>query len=192
MSFAYPIQQVAEVKEVLKILKEEHPKAVHYCYAFRVGTDGNSFRAADDGEPSGTAGKPIYGQIIKNNLSNVLVVVIRYFGGTKLGIPGLINAYREATADGLSNANIISGYITKNILFNFDYEHMGKILSSLKENGIEIISKDFGKDCKILTKIRISQVEEKVIGLKADLLCLSTDEVDYNTKIDYFTICEVV
>jgi len=94
--FAYPVQDVEEVKEKVKALKKEHPKAVHHCYAFRIGTDGTLFRANDDGEPSGSAGKPMLGQIDSAGLTNVLVVIVRYFGGSLLGVPGLINAYKTA------------------------------------------------------------------------------------------------
>ncbi|KAI9435670.1 ribosomal protein S5 domain 2-type protein, partial [Russula earlei] len=98
IAYAYPIQSADDCKRYLQELKKEHPKAVHHCFAYRLGLDGNSFRVSDDGEPSGTAGKPIMGQIDSKQLANVLIVVVRYFGGTLLGVPGLINAYRSAAA----------------------------------------------------------------------------------------------
>lgn len=101
-AFAYPLQQVDEVKHLLQALKKEHPKAVHFCYAYRLDTDGIQYRANDDGEPSGSAGRPILGQIDSAGFTNVLVVVVRYFGGTLLGVPGLINAYKTATASALA------------------------------------------------------------------------------------------
>src|SRR5690242_1989774 len=106
LAYAYPIQTTKDVKEHIQALKKEHPKAVHYCYAYRIGTDGKEFRANDDGEPSGSAGRPILGQIDSSGLTNVLVVVVRYFGGTLLGVPGLINAYKTATMEALAKVPI--------------------------------------------------------------------------------------
>ena len=110
-AFAYPIERPQDVKERLQVLKKAHPKAVHFCYAYRIGTDGLQFRANDDGEPSGSAGKPILGQIDSLSFTNVLVVVVRYFGGTLLGVPGLINAYKTATADALQQAVVVEKWI---------------------------------------------------------------------------------
>ena len=98
LAFAYPLASVDDFKAKMKLLKEEHPKAVHHCFAYRLGVDGNTFRVSDDGEPSGSAGRPILGQIDSKQLCNVLVVVVRYFGGTLLGVPGLINAYKTVTS----------------------------------------------------------------------------------------------
>ncbi len=107
LAYAYPIQSTDDFKNYLQQLKKEHPKAVHHCFAYRLGLDGNNFRISDDGEPSGTAGKPILGQIESKGLTNVLVIVVRYFGGTLLGVPGLINAYKTATAMALQLTPII-------------------------------------------------------------------------------------
>src|SRR5678816_1751573 len=107
LAYAFPIQSTEEFKNYLQQLKKEHPKAVHHCFAYRVGLDANNFRSSDDGEPSGTAGKHILGQIDSKELTNVLVVVVRYFGGTLLGVPGLINAYKTAAALALQETAII-------------------------------------------------------------------------------------
>lgn len=116
IAFAYPIRTLADVKKYLDPLKEEHHKARHWCYAYRLGVDGTQFRANDDGEPSGSAGRPILGQIDSVGVTDVLVVVVRYFGGTLLGVPGLIHAYKEATAQALAVAEVVEKNIEKNRL----------------------------------------------------------------------------
>lgn len=191
LAYCIPFDSETKLPEIMETLKSEHPKARHYCFAYKIGIDNNRYRTNDDGEPSGTAGKPIFGQILSYNLTNVLVVVIRYFGGTKLGASGLIHAYKEATSNGFSKSNIVSRFLTKKFILNFGYEHMGKILSALKENDIEIISKDFNEDCTIVTEFHISKVDEKIIALKADLLNITHDEVTINTVIDYCSIAEI-
>src|SRR5690606_1231162 len=120
LAYAYPVDTVEEVKEKVKLLKKEHPKAVHFCLAFRIGTDGTLYRANDDGEPSGSAGKPILGQIDSVGLTNVLVVVVRYFGGTLLGVPGLINAYKTVTSSALSECEIRERNIEQKVSISFD------------------------------------------------------------------------
>jgi uncharacterized YigZ family protein len=121
IAYAYPIQSEEEIKEYLEILKKEHWKAGHHCYAWRLGTDGNTHRANDDGEPSGTAGKPILGQLDSFEITDTLVVVIRYFGGTKLGVGGLINAYKSAAIDALKQVEIISKTIDNYYKIVYDY-----------------------------------------------------------------------
>lgn len=153
--FAYPVSTAEQVKEYVKALKKEHPKAVHFCYAFRIGTDGTSFRANDDGEPSGSAGKPILGQIDSAGLTNVLVVVVRYFGGTLLGVPGLINAYKIATADALSTAPTIEKNIERTVKLSFDYASMSEVLYLLKQADATIIKQDLQLFCEVHTGIPI-------------------------------------
>jgi uncharacterized YigZ family protein len=134
LAYAYPIQTLQDVKDKLLALKKEHPKAVHHCFAWRIGTDGNQFRASDDGEPSGSAGKPILGQIDSLELTNTLVVVVRYFGGSLLGVPGLINAYKTATLQSLENIPKIEKWVEALYEFSFDYPAMGEVLYILKQN----------------------------------------------------------
>jgi len=125
LGYAYPVNTTVDIKEKILALKKEHPKAVHYCYAWRLGTDDNQFRANDDGEPAGSAGKPMLGQIDSMGLTNVLVVVVRYFGGTLLGVPGLINAYKTVTAEALEAAPKEVKWIEDLYYINFDYPAMG-------------------------------------------------------------------
>ncbi len=149
LAYAYPVATAAAVKEKLQLLKKEHPKAVHHCYAYRFGSDGNQYRANDDGEPSGSAGKPILGQIDSMGLTNVLVVVVRYFGGTLLGVPGLINAYKTATALALEPAPKTEKWIEDNFEISFDYPAMGEVLYLLKQSESTIYKQELQLFCRI-------------------------------------------
>jgi uncharacterized YigZ family protein len=153
LAYAYPIATAADVKEKLQLLKKEHPKAVHYCYAYRIGTDGLQYRANDDGEPSGSAGKPILGQIDSMGISNVLVVVVRYFGGTLLGVPGLINAYKTATAQALETAPKTEKWIEDVYDISFDYPTMGEVLYLLKQAEATIYKQELQLFCSVKTGI---------------------------------------
>ncbi len=192
LAYCFPFDHENKLQAILEEVKSKNLKARHYCFAYKIGINNNRFRTNDDGEPSGTAGKPIFGQILSHNLTNILVVVVRYFGGIKLGASGLTNAYKESTHNGLSNATVISEIITKRFQLNFGYKHMGQILATLKEHGIEIISKKFEEDCNVITEIRLSLVNDKISTLKADLIGVSTDVIDVNTKIDFCSITEVI
>ena len=149
LGYAYPVISAAEVKERIQALKKEHPKAVHHCYAYRLGTDGTQYRAVDDGEPSGSAGKPILGQIDSLGLTNVLVVVVRYFGGTLLGVPGLINAYKTATALALEGVATTEKWIEEMVEINFDYPAMGEVLYLLKQAEATIYKQDLQLFCLV-------------------------------------------
>jgi uncharacterized YigZ family protein len=149
LAYSYPITSAGDVKEKLHALKKEHPKAVHHCYAYRIGIDGTQYRAVDDGEPSGSAGKPILGQIDSMGLTNVLVVVVRYFGGTLLGVPGLINAYKVATAQSLEQIPKTEKWIENLYEINFDYPAMGEVLYLLKQAEATIYKQDLQLFCII-------------------------------------------
>lgn len=149
LAYAYPIANTQDVKEKLQALKKEHPKAVHHCYAWRLGTDGSQYRAVDDGEPAGSAGKPILGQIDSLGLTNVLVVVVRYFGGTLLGVPGLINAYKTATAQSLETVPRTEKWIEKQYEISFDYPSMGEVLYLLKQCEATIYKQELQLFCII-------------------------------------------
>jgi len=149
IAYAYPISTTDEVKGKLQLLKKEHPKAVHHCYAYRIGTDGVSFRANDDGEPSGSAGKPILGQIDSVELTSVLVVVVRYFGGTLLGVPGLINAYKTATADALKQAVVTEKWIEQMVEIQFDYPVMGEVMYLLRKSEATVYKQDLQLFCVV-------------------------------------------
>lgn len=152
-AFAYPVINTQQVKELLQSLKKLHPKAVHFCYAYRLGTDKNDFRANDDGEPSGSAGKPILGQIDSAGLTNVFVVVVRYFGGTLLGVPGLINAYKTATAEALSIAEPIEHWIERKLELEFEYPVMNEVQMILKQSEATIYVNDLQLFCRIVAGI---------------------------------------
>jgi len=138
--YAIPISFEEEVKNHLEILRKQHYGAVHFCYAFQIGTDNIKFRGNDDGEPSNTAGAPIYGQIQSFELTNILVVVVRFFGGIKLGVGGLITAYRTSAQMALEASKIIEKTINTHFLVSFDYKNMNKVMRVIKEKNLEIIS----------------------------------------------------
>lgn len=189
LAYAYPMEVESDLDGFMASLRDIHPKARHYCYAYKLGLDGTRFRANDDGEPSGTAGKPIYGQILSFGLTNVCIIVIRYFGGTKLGASGLIHAYKEASKAALDNAAVIEKYLFVSYELTFGYDHMGHIMNALKDPEIEIINKVFENDCLVTIQVRLS-VENLVIHrLKAHLLNKSLEEVTADTTVDF---CEIV
>ena len=140
IAHAFPITDALDFKKRLHELKEEHPKAAHHCFAYRLGTEGNSFRSSDDKEPSGSAGKPILGQIDTRQLTNVAVIVVRYFGGTLLGIPGLINAYKTAAALVLQTTPIIQKAVEINYHLQFDYTKMNEVMMIIKKYNCTIIN----------------------------------------------------
>jgi uncharacterized YigZ family protein len=133
LAYSYPVESVDACKKIIAGLKKEHPKAVHFCVAYRIGIEGNIFRASDDGEPAGSAGRPILGQIDSKELTNIMVVVVRYFGGTLLGVPGLINAYKTATALALQLAPIVQKPIKIKYELNFDYHQMNEVMMIIKQ-----------------------------------------------------------
>lgn len=153
LAYAYPIQDTDDVKAKLQVLKKEHPKAVHYCYAYRIGTDGKLFRANDDGEPSGSAGRPILGQIDSAGLTNTLVIVVRYFGGTLLGVPGLINAYKTVTADALKDAPVTERWIESLYELSFDYSVMSEVMYLLKQAEATVYKQELQLFCSVKTGI---------------------------------------
>ncbi|WP_353084938.1 YigZ family protein [Flavobacterium sp.] len=157
--YAFPVSTEVEIKNHLEILKKQHYGAVHNCYAFQIGTDSIQYRANDDGEPSNTAGTPIYGQIQSFGLTNVLVVVVRYFGGVKLGVGGLITAYRTAAQMALEASEIVEKTIDIKFSIHFDYKNMNKVVRVIKEKNIEINSQKMDLDCEILVSTRKKNAE---------------------------------
>nr|WP_321411033.1 YigZ family protein [uncultured Carboxylicivirga sp.] len=160
ITYAYPIYTEEEIKHILDELKKQYYDARHHCFAWQLGTDGNRFRANDDGEPSGTAGKPILGQIRSFELTNLLVVVIRYFGGTKLGTSGLIHAYKEATIDAIKNGIIEERTVNDFYQIDFDYGVMNDVMRIMKEENPNITAQDFNLRCSIKWNTRQSEVEK--------------------------------
>jgi uncharacterized YigZ family protein len=159
-SYAYPLQNENEVKEIIARLKKEHHSARHHCYAWRLGTEDIRFRANDDGEPSSTAGRPILGQLQSLELTNILVVVVRYFGGTLLGVSGLINAYRNAAADALNNAAILHKLIEKNYKICFTYNELNEVMHLIKRENYNIRSTDFQESCSLVFSVRKSEADK--------------------------------
>jgi uncharacterized YigZ family protein len=152
--YAFPVYNEEEIKVCIAELKKLHPSATHHCYAFRLGADKLAFRANDDGEPSNTAGKPILGQIQSKDLTNILIVVVRYFGGTLLGVGGLINAYRLAAADAIQNAVIIEKTVNDVYEITFDYLQMNNVMKIIKDEELKIISQQSELSCLLSFSVR--------------------------------------
>lgn len=157
--YAFPINSEEEVKTLIEPLRKKHFNAVHFCYAFQTGTNPIYFRANDDGEPSNSAGMPIYGQIQSFGVTNILVVVVRYFGGTKLGVGGLISAYRTAAQMTLEISPIITKTINVHYLISFDYKNINKVMRVIKEKNIEIITQKMELNCEIEIATRQKNAE---------------------------------
>ena len=175
LAFAYPIATEAEVKARLEELRKQYYDARHHCYAYILGADKAAYRINDDGEPSSTAGKPIYGQLLSHDLTNILIVVVRYFGGIKLGVPGLINAYKTATKDALDNAIIIEKKITEVYNLQFTYEQMNSVMKILKDEELPQSNQKFELDCSLDFSVRQSastRVCDEFLKLKGVKLTL--------------------
>ncbi|WP_447637947.1 IMPACT family protein [Flavobacterium microcysteis] len=157
--YAFPISSEDEAKEILDDLRKQHHSARHWCYAFQIGTEKIYFRANDDGEPSNSAGMPIYGQIQSFEITNVLVVVVRYFGGVKLGVGGLISAYRTAAQMALEASEIVEKTIDIHYLVTFDYKNMNKVMRVIKEKNLDIVSQKMEMSCEIEIKTRKKNAE---------------------------------
>lgn len=142
------------VKEILHNIRNKYHDARHHCYAYRIGYTGENYRSSDDGEPSGTAGRPILGQLLSKNLTNVLIIVVRYFGGTKLGVSGLINAYREAASDAINNTTIVEEIIKDYFSIKFNYEAMNDVMRTLKDYDASIIENNYTDNCIIKFAVR--------------------------------------
>ncbi|KAA2240075.1 YigZ family protein [Chitinophaga agrisoli] len=166
IAYAYPVRNADEVKERLQEVKKEHPKATHHCFAYRLGTDGLQFRASDDGEPSGTAGKPILGQIDSKQLTDVLVIVVRYFGGTLLGAPGLINAYKTATALVLQLIPAVQKNVEIKYELSFDYTILNEVMMAVKQNNCSILSQELQLFCAMQIGVPKSNQELCLLRLK--------------------------
>ncbi|SSY70603.1 IMPACT family protein [Alysiella crassa] len=156
IAYAYPVLTADEVKTIVENLRQEHHKARHWCYAYRLSVDGNQFRANDDGEPSGSAGRPILGQIDSFELTDCLVVVVRYFGGTLLGVSGLIHAYKTSTQMALQAAQIVEKNIEKTVYLRCDYPHLNEALRIAKNHNAQIIAQDLQLDCHLIVRVPLA------------------------------------
>ena len=157
--YAFPVSSEEEIKKHIEHLKKEHFSARHWCYAYQIGIEKTHYRANDDGEPNNSAGMPIYGQIQSFEVTNVLVVVVRYFGGVKLGVGGLISAYKVAAQMALEESEIIEKTIDKHFALSFNYAHMNKVMRIIKEKNLSIVSQKMEMDCEIIIGTRKKNVQ---------------------------------
>lgn len=165
LGFAYPIASENDIKNMVAVLKATHPKANHHCWAMRLTPDRSVSRLNDDGEPSGTAGRPILNALLSHDLTNIVVVVVRYFGGTLLGVPGLINAYRQATEEALKQAVIIEKTVNDIYTIEFGHLQMNQVMRLIKEDKLEIIAQNFDNDCTLQISIRKTMVNSVLFKL---------------------------
>ena len=175
LAFAIPVETEEEVKELVSGFRKEYHDARHHCYAYRIGARGETWRASDDGEPSGTAGRPILGQIDSAGLSDILIVVVRYFGGIKLGVPGLIKAYKSASADAIANAPVAEKIAGDWYRISFGYDAMPQVMKLVKDLDLPQRAREFGEQCSMELRVRLSLKEvflerSRDIGIFADLL----------------------
>ena len=184
LAYAFPVATEADWQIYLEKVKKEHPKARHHCYAYRLGLDQHNFRANDDGEPSGTAGRPILGQIDSFGLTNVFVVVVRYFGGTLLGTSGLINAYKLSTKEAFENANVVEKLVEDMVSIHFEYAFMGEVMNAAKKMEMNIVSQHFEETAHIEIAIRKSETEASLLRLKALLAKVSLEEAELLEELD--------
>lgn len=176
IAYAYPFKDENKLKEIIAELKSLHPKARHHCWAYRLSPDRTVFRVNDDGEPSGTAGRPILNALLSKDVTNILVVVVRYFGGTLLGVPGLINAYKTATQEALANSIIAEKTVNDIYQIDFEYLAMNDVMRIIKDENITVLSQEFDNACMMTVEMRKMQVNtfiqkmDKVEGAKANYL----------------------
>lgn len=156
LAFAYPVSTEDEAKAIIASVKKEYFDARHHCFAWRIGYDGAKWRVNDDGEPSSTAGRPILGQILSNSLSDILIVVVRYFGGTKLGVPGLIKAYKSASADALASAVRVTKVACADYRVSFAYESMNQVMKVVKDMGLQVSGQQFEAECSLHVRVPLS------------------------------------
>ncbi len=179
LGYAYPAISDQDIKGIIADLKKEHPKANHYCWGMRWSTDRSVFKLNDDGEPSGTAGRPILNTLLSKNITNVAVVVVRYFGGTLLGVPGLINAYKSATEQALAEAKIIEKTVNDVYTIVFDYLQMNEVMRIVKDDNLQLLEQAFDNSCSIKVSVRKMQVEQVISKLQK----LSSVKIKYDYSI---------
>ena len=177
LAYAYPLTDPDRADDLVQLLKKTHPKARHWCYAWQTGVENPAFRYNDDGEPNNSAGKPIYGQIQSFGLTNVLIVVVRYFGGTKLGVGGLIVAYRSAARLALENAVIVEKILTEELHLRFEYANLEKVMRLIKDNSLDMLSQEMELDCFFKISVRKNNVEQ-IVKLFEGLRCVQVKEVN--------------
>jgi uncharacterized YigZ family protein len=175
LAFAIPVESIEDIKTIVAKYQKDYYDARHVCYAYMIGPERNDFRANDNGEPSGTAGKPILGQINSNELTNILIIIVRYFGGIKLGTSGLIVAYKQAAAEAIANAEIIEKTVDEDIAFMFEYPFLNEVMRVVKEENPQIVSQGYDSDCTMTLRIRKGLIPklksrlEKIDTLRFDI-----------------------
>jgi uncharacterized YigZ family protein len=188
IAYAYPAYNEQDCQHFLESVRKLHPKARHHCYAYRLGLDKNNYRANDDGEPSGTAGRPILGQLDSYDVTNVIIIVVRYFGGTLLGTSGLINAYKNSAADALEKAEIMERIVEDIYILTFDYALMSNVMNAIKKLNLAILKQEFENEGRIEIAIRQSEVAPTLLQIKALIGNLRIEEVTVETEIEQLLI----
>lgn len=188
LAYAFPVESKEEIEAAQTQIRKAHPKARHHCYAYRLGLDKNNFRANDDGEPSGTAGRPILGQLDSFGVTNTIVIVVRYFGGTLLGASGLINAYRKSAAEALANGSIVEKIVEEKYTLHFDYGHMSKVMNAVSKPPFRILEQRFTETAELDVALRRTMVDEALEQLKAQVAGVYLEEVATLEKIEGFEI----
>ncbi|MEO0626808.1 MAG: YigZ family protein [Bacteroidota bacterium] len=184
LGFAIPVRSEEAVMQALDDIRKLHPKCNHHCYAYRLGEGQDRYRANDDGEPGGSAGRPILGQIDSRGLSDVLVVVARYFGGTKLGVPGLINAYKTAAAEALDTGQSDYRKLVTPVVLTFGYELMSPVMNALNRLELDMVEQDFGETATISIALPRSQTSDLLRRLKAYVAGVYLEEVDEEFEVE--------
>lgn len=177
IGFAYPVKNESELKLILENLKNQHPKATHHCYAFRLGLMGENYRANDDGEPSGSAGLPIYNQLLANEITNVLIVVVRYYGGTKLGVSGLVKAYKESAKLVLDECNIVTKELECTLEIEFQFSQQNLIFTLLNKFDAKVLKFDANENCKI-TAVLKSSLKDNISEHLSDMKLISFEFIE--------------
>jgi uncharacterized YigZ family protein len=184
LAYAFPAYSENDCQQALEVIRKEHSKARHHCYAYRLGMDNIKFRANDDGEPSGTAGRPILGQIDSFGLTNIIIIVVRYFGGTLLGTSGLINAYKQSAAEALGQAVIVKKVIEDMYSIRFEYALMSSVMNAIKRFGVDMIKQDFGHEAQVDIAIRKSESDDTLKKMKAAIAGIYLEEVEQLEQIE--------
>jgi uncharacterized YigZ family protein len=176
IGYAYPITNEDEVKDIIDALKSQHPKARHWCYAWQLGIESIQFRVNDDGEPNNSAGQPIYGQILSRDLTNILVVVVRYFGGTKLGVGGLVNAYKSAAQLAIDSSKVVTRTIKTHFVINFEYRYMNHVMRIIKEKKAVIVKQKMDLQCEFEISVRKKNSKQVKLAFQ-DLRQVKIEEI---------------
>jgi uncharacterized YigZ family protein len=185
IGYAYPVETEEECQVIVQNLWKQHHKATHVCYAYKLGLGNDRFRINDDGEPSGSAGNPIYGQILSKGLTDVLICVVRYYGGVKLGVSGLITAYKEAANEVLNQSTFVEKVLAQSYILKTDYEHMGQIMNILKDEQITLIHKQFLEHVELTIALSLSEIKPRINRIKARMLNYELDRINDETQIDF-------